>query len=226
VAPAKAKISDDIVAVFREVQASGLAGTKGEFESTAQYQARLTSWKGGTKKYVFVVDKPQEGPFKEYTFEYDADAEEMHLTIGNEYIVSDTFQLRSIRTVLGTYVGANAYGVKKSITRMVENTYYLRLSSSSPFELFSKGEYGSSKPAKFTWTMDRATARANKESLRIGLEGTIPSPEATQETSLTEPTIDFPRHILVYSRTLPFSLEELRVLNLRTGVTVASFHAQ
>ena len=70
--------SDNIVAVFREVQASGLADAKGEFESTAQYQARLAPWKGGTKKHVFVVDKDAVSDFEAYyTFEYDADTEEM-----------------------------------------------------------------------------------------------------------------------------------------------------
>jgi hypothetical protein len=205
--PAKAMLSDNIVAVFRAVQASGLAGAKGEFESTAQYEARLASWKGGTKKYVFLIDKDEQSEFEAYyTFEYDADAEEMHLTVGCNYLAGDTIRLRSIRTVLGTYVGTNAFGVKKIITRMVENSYFVGLSSSSPFKLFSKDEYGISfEPAKFTWTMDPAAARANKESLRIAVVGTVPSPEATEETSLTEPTINRPRQVLVYSRTLPFS---------------------
>ena len=115
--------------------------------------------------------------------------------------------------------------MKNNITRMVENRYFVGLSSSSPFELFGKDEYGSLEPAKFTWAIDPAAA-ANKESLRIPVVGSVPSPEATGETSLTEPTINRPRQVLVYSRTLPFSLEAVRVLNSRTGATVASFPSQ
>jgi hypothetical protein len=217
--PAKAMFSDNIVAVFRAVQASGLAGAKSEFESTTQYEARLASWKGGTKKYVFVVESNgQPDDFANYTFKYDADAKEMLLTVGSKYEVSDSVQLRSIRTVLGTYVGVNAFGVKKLITRMVEETYYVKLSPSSPFHLFTWAG-----PSWFSWGMDPAAARANKESLRIAVVGTVPSPEATEEKSPAEPTINRPRQVLVYSRTLPFSLEELRVINSRTGATVASF---
>lgn len=224
-ASAKAMVGDNIVALFRAVQASGSAGAKSEFESTAQYEARLASWKGGTKKYVFVLDKEEQSPLDAYyTFEYDADAEEMHLTVGSNYLAGDTIQLRSIRTVIGTYVGTNAFGVKKTITRIVEYSYYVNLSSSSPFKLFSKDEYGISfEPAKFAWTMDPVAARASKAALRIAVVGAVPSPEATEETRLTEPTTSRPREVLVYSRTLPFSLEELRVLNSRTGATVASF---
>jgi TonB family protein len=221
--PTRPAFSDDITAVFRAVKASGLAGPKSEFESTAQYETRLASWKGGTKKYVFVVEKNEESVMNGYKFEYDADSQEMRLTVGSEYLVSDTIQMRSDRTALGTYVGSNAYGVKRTITRMVEYTYFVSLYYSSPFELFSKDQYDILKPAQFNWRMDPTAARATKESLRIAFVGTIPSPEATEETSLTEPTISRPRQILVYSRTLPFSLEELRVLNSRTGATVASF---
>jgi hypothetical protein len=130
VAPAKAALFDNVIAVFREVQASGLAGAKGEFESTAQYEARLASWKskGATKKYVFVIENNgQTDDFANYTFKYDADAEAMHLTVGSKYDDSDSLQLRSIRTVLGTYVGVNAFGVKKLITREAEETYYLKV---------------------------------------------------------------------------------------------------
>jgi TonB family protein len=221
--PTRPAFSDDITAVFRAVKASGLAGPKSEFESTAQYEARLASWKGGTKKYVFVVEKNEESVMNGYKFEYDADSQEMRLTVGSEYVVSDTIQMRSDRTALGTYVGSNAYGVKRTITRMVEYTYFVSIYSSSPFELFSKDQFDILKPAQFNWRMDPTAARATKDSLRIAFLGTIPSPEATEETSLTEPTISRPRQILVYSRTLPFSLEELRVLNSRTGATVASF---
>ena len=147
----------------------------------------------------------------------------MHLTVGMEYLVSETIQVQSVSTVLGTYVGSNAFGVKKIITRMVEHAYHVDLDSSSPFTLFSTGQFNRVEPAKFTWTMDPIVARANKEFLRIALVGSVPSPAVTEDTSLIEPTIDRPRQILVYSRNLPFSLEELRVLNSRTGVTVASF---
>lgn len=222
--PIKAMYYHNIVTVFREVQASGLAGPKGEFESTAQYEARLASWKakGATKKYVFAVEQGEDN----YTFNYDADAEEMALTVGNEYLVSNTIPLRVIRTVLGTYVGTNVFGVKKIITRMVEDTYSAELSRSSPFQLFSKGEYGILAPAMFSWKMNSAAASANKAYLRIAVVGTIPSPEATEEQGLREPTIDHPRQSLLHSRTIPFSLEELRVLDSRTGATVASFPPQ
>jgi hypothetical protein len=202
-APGKATFSDDIVAAFREVQASGSALVKDEFESTAQYHARLRSLKGKgeTKKYVFIVEKDRDN----YTFEYNADAEQMHLTVGTKYLVSDTVQLRSIQTVLGTYVGTNAFGVKKIITRTVEDTYYVSLSSSSPFRLFGKDPYDMFEPAMFTWAMDPAAAKATKEYLRIAVVGTVPSPElATEEKGIRDPTIDDPRQSLICSRTLPF----------------------
>jgi hypothetical protein len=223
VAPARLTFSDDIAAVFREVQASGLAGAKSEFESTAQYQARLASWlvKGGTKRYIFAFDRGAEGAFEGYyTFDYNADAELMRLTVEN-MLAEEPIPLRSTRMVLGTYLGTNALGVKRTVTRMVKNIYYVSLSSSSPLKLFTKDDYGLYlDPARFTWPMDPAAARANKASLSLALVGTIPLPEATEEKGLDEPTIDDPQQVLVYSRTLPFSLEELRVINSRTGATV------
>jgi hypothetical protein len=159
--PAKATPVDNIVAVFHEVQASGLAGARGEFETTAQYEARLAAWKrkGAARKYVFLVENNGQLDSFTYTLEYNADTESMHLIVG-EYD-TDTVQLRTIRTVLGTYVGVNAFGVKKLITRMMEETYHLKLSESSPLHLTIEGRHGETAPAEYVWHMEPAAARTN-----------------------------------------------------------------
>lgn len=221
VARAKDIVYDDIAAAFRAVKAAGAAAPKSEFETTAQYQARLGSWRGGAKKYVFVVEKSFSD---EYTFEYDADAEEMHLTVGGLYLSLDDIQVRSGRTVLGTSAGTNPFGVKMVITNVVESNYHIKLDSTSPFRPFSQGTQH--PQAKFSWTMRLAEAKANKKILCVAVVGTIPRPEATEETAVNEATISRPKHVLVYTRTLPCSLEELRVVNPRTGATFASFRQQ
>jgi hypothetical protein len=147
----------------------------------------------------------------------------MNLTVGKEYLVQDTLQIRSVLRVLGTSVGTNAFGVKKIITNVVEHCYYVKLDPASAFELFRKDTYGSLQPAKLNWRMTQSEARATKEALRIELVGSIPSPEPTEETSVSTPTINNPIELLTFGHSLPFSLSELRVINSRTGATVTRF---
>ena len=71
--------------------------------------------------------------------------------------------------------------------------------------------------------MDPTAARLNKRYLRVALLGTVPTPDATEETTLREPTISAPQEISIHSRRLPFSLEELRIIDSRTSETLATF---
>jgi hypothetical protein len=111
----------------------------------------------------------------------------------------------------------------KTITRILDVVYEVKLSSSSPFQLFGKNSYGAFEPATYAWPMDPTAARLNKRYLRVALLGTVPTPDATEETTLREPTISAPQEISIHSRRLPFSLEELRIIDSRTSEILASF---
>lgn len=221
----RAATVDSIVAAFRSLKASRLAGLKSEFETTAEFESRLAAWEatGAMRKYVFVVDREVDT----YSLDYDADAREMHVTIGKEHLIADTVQVTSTRAVLGTYVGTNAFGVKKTIERTVEDSYCVRLAPSSPFSLYRDGELAR-QPRKFEFPIDpieAIEARAIKPYLRIALVGRISSPEATEEEYLRQPKLNDPVESLIRTRTLPFSLDELRILDIRTCRTVASYSA-
>jgi len=232
--------ADDIAAVFREVQASGLAAGKNEFETTAQYEARLGAWKGGGKKYVFIVDQ-DDRPGGNYTFRYDADTGEMHMEVwfydAISAIRSKVIRLRRDENVLGQYTAENNFGVTRTVTRVAQNDYYVELFS-SVLNDGSPGMENKTQPhlyepplfntnrTKFTWSMDVTAAMASKGVLRIALVGTIFSPEITNYTDTRNPTIEYPFETTKYTQILPFNLVQLRVIDSQTGMTIAAFPPQ
>jgi len=214
--------ADDVAVIYQELSSplNRRASARGEFETTAQYKARLASWmtKYSNRQYVLLIETEDE-----YSLQYNADTEEMTLTIGEEYLVSDTVKIRSTRKLLGTYLGSNSFGVKRVVTKVSRDEYYARLFISSPFELFPAGEFGLKKPTVFRWPMTIAEAKLSKSALRLALVGTIPSPGVEEESSVVSPTTDTPLQVFRRDRTIPFRLQELRVVNVQSGLTVVAF---
>jgi len=109
--------ADDVAVIYQELSSplNRRASARGEFETTAQYKARLASWmtKYSNRQYVLLIETEDE-----YSLQYNADTEEMTLTIGEEYLVSDTVKIRSTRKLLGTYLGSNSFGVKRVVTKV------------------------------------------------------------------------------------------------------------
>jgi hypothetical protein len=115
----------DIYAVSKAVASQITA--KGEYETTAQYQARLSQAKEtfGQKLYAFILETSS---ILEPKIGYDADGERILVELDRGSVSYSSGRDINIKTDYQTErsVGSNAFGVKRVITTLYGKEFYLR----------------------------------------------------------------------------------------------------
>lgn len=155
--------------------------SKGEFETSAEYDARLASLPFGI--YAFRVDAPE--------ISYNADAEVMRVRVSNSLAYTERpmrrwYDFEGDVVPIGTYVAQNAYGVKAEVTK----------AQSSRLRLIDRE---SSMDGPDAWVgefnVKAADARALKPKLEVMLLAAIDADAAKTidgETHETTPTVSSP----------------------------------
>jgi hypothetical protein len=210
--------------IDRVILAGGMKG-KDEFETTEQYDARRNEGKAVTAKQgtlVFVL------PPDTFDLTYSADAQEMRikLTARRKFLFFDgggstsgnTFIIRSTQISKSSYVGTNAFGVKMSIESTVSRDHGVFVAQGSTVTLND-----TSNAASFTFSMDIEEARVSKRSLRVALVGKLAEWRVYSIEDGHSPTVEEPWDSLTKGLYIPFLLEEVRVLDSRTGQVVSNF---
>jgi hypothetical protein len=203
--------------INRLILAGGLKG-KDEFETTEQYDARR---KAGAAKYgtlVFVL--PPDAP----DLTYSADAEEMKINLRTNHTYfddggstsGDTFVVRNTLISKSSYVGTNAFGVKKLIQSTVSKDYGVIVEPGSPLHL-------NEVFTAFTFSMDTEEARVSKRFLRVALVGKLTESRVHASEERHSPTVTEPWDSLTEGLYIRLLLEEVRVLDSRTGEGVSNF---
>ena len=142
---------------------------RGEFETAGEYATRVQSWKAGSKIWLnagFAIDPDD--------FTFDPDRDVLRLTPTNDIIGGE-----SEFDDLGTYVGANAFGVTREVRRK-------RLHS----RVVSIEGYGHVLPKGREISMDRETAADLEKNGRLHVLGYLRDTDG--EFNRGTPTLDRP----------------------------------
>jgi hypothetical protein len=210
--------------IDRLILAGGLKG-KEEFETTEQYDARRGAGKAsaarqGTLVFVLPPDTPD--------LIYSADAQEMEIKLmarrtflffdGGGSTSGSTFAIRNTLISKSSYIGTNAFGVKRSIESTVSKDLGVFIVPRSPVTLNEL-----SSDAAFTFSMDTEEARVSKRFLRVALVGKLDESRVYSSEDGHSPTVEEPWQSITKGLFIPFLLEEVRVLDSRTGEVVTNF---
>jgi hypothetical protein len=218
-------LGDNISQLIDRVILAGGKKGKDEFETTEQYDARRNEAKTVTAKLgtlVFVL------PPDTLDLIYSADAQEMRIKLtathkslffdGGGLTSGNTFIVRSTQISKSSYVGTNAFGVKKSIESTVFRNHGVFVAQGSTVTLNER-----SNAATFTFSMDIEEARVSKRFLRVALVGKLVEWRVYSVEDGHSPTVEEPWDSFTTGLYIPFLLEEVRVLDSRTGQVVSNF---
>jgi hypothetical protein len=218
-------LGDNISQLIDRVILAGGKKGKDEFETTEQYDARRNEGKAVTAKLrtlVFVL------PPDTFDLTYSADAQEMRIKLtardkflsfdGGGSMSGNTFIVQSTQISKSSYVGTNAFGVKKLIESVVFRNYGVFVAQGSTVTLNER-----SNSASFTFSMDIEEARVSKRFLRVALVGKLAEWRVYSIEDGHSPTVEEPWDSFTTGLYIPFLLEEVRVLDSRTGQVVSNF---
>lgn len=223
--PVSAWKRDDIRLLTRRLIAGGGTDKKGEFETTEHFESRMASLlKNNSQKLVFV--KPSEDlvrwvdPGEDITYDADTRQFTAHLRAQpaslyeDASISTDSVTIRSILLSSWDYIGKNSFGVSKRIHSSVWEDYGVAFSNDSAVEFSGVWD--------FLGPIDPRDAKLLKPFLSIALVGTLAEAHVHIESKHSEPTISSPYERLTNSFHVLMTLQEIQVIDTRTGRVVAS----
>lgn len=193
----------DIEEMYRQLTRAVPSTRRDEYETDDEYVARrkeaLSTARVSdhplTSAFVFLVDD---------TLRYDVDRGAFESNIWNPLTVAST------RTSQGRYVGSNAFGVSKSVERVLAESWVLRFSGSQ-LHL-----------AKYGFEMERTLAKEMGKSLQTLLVVQLTDPFHESEGETTDPTITAPTAITSHTHAITVSLRRVVVYRKDTGAIVLS----
>ncbi len=223
-----ASIGNDILQVINALLADGKA--KGEYETTAAYEARKDAVSKRFGQLVFML------PRGASEFAYDADTQEMTLHLAAEMDFFDceknrgasgcseesvaalsgfTIDLVSKVLATGSYVGSNAYGAKATIKSTTFGTHGISISNLRQCSPIFDPDTGA---ANMRFPMGVEQARAGKPFLRALMVGNLSEPIVYRSNfSPTDgPTISMPFELKKKGLYVPFVLKEIQIIDARS----------
>jgi hypothetical protein len=203
---------------------------KTEFETTDQYQNRLDSFIAQhQQQYVFVNDPKEDNHEDMGDFKYDADDEAIYRTIKLSSVDGRSILLRSKLIDRGSYVGSNAFGVRKIVTKLDQTNYELSVTTRSEVfvddDLSFEGSYPY-RPAvhndliwliKIKVPMIASEAAASRNYLRIALVCTLVGSDIVHTDTYRGATITDPTEVHWHDRGLPVVINKVLIFDSRTG---------
>jgi hypothetical protein len=216
----------DIMKVIDGLLKAAAATGKGEFETTAEYEARRRALTAPQDTLVFVLP--------EVAASYNADGGTMEVSVMPERFDSDvgqqlapsdlgkirgdTFTLLTVPGKGGLYNGTNAMGAKRIITYLESTDYGLVITPNSLMTFNAR-----SGAVFFSFRVDLIDARMLKPFLKLALVGRITEPRLYSNRIAHTPTFTEPWDTKREGLYVPFSVEEVRILDSRNGHMIANF---
>jgi hypothetical protein len=232
---------DDVEKIYRILSKSPNLKGKTEFETTADYQKRISDLskiplpnKSADSVLTFIYHPKFDSYSSKLTSKYDADAQtlEINLEVRTLTYVIDNENLGLTRTPsvmardvdlkpMGTYEGETAYGVKRTIERSLMTYYFIGINNANSFSGIKSGY---DRRIKFTLPLAPAKAKEIKENLAVLYVGKLVSPFSALSGSRLKPTVDKPRDLTVGEFILTMNVSDIWFYNSTTGEVVAKFN--
>jgi hypothetical protein len=221
----------DAEALWAAVAARKRGLQKSEFETQAEYDGRAAAFSrvpvlgGLTPGSTFAFIVPLEATY---------DAENGLMKIANplsedySYLQSSAHSvtLREQRTPVGTYIGTNAFGVKKKILKVLirKTELLLEIPNWMKKDVFpSPYTYVDSLADTVELAMNAPDARRHKPGLRALLIGNLASPFTASADEHSTPTIDDPYDRTYVKHAVVLAIQELWIVDVRSGEVLAQY---
>ena len=165
-------------------------------------------------------------------FTYDADTEKMRLRLSNEYWIvlddggasGEKLSLTSKLVQTGSYVAINGYGAKELVRSSTYSVHGIVVSLSSPGSWrFHQGSDAEGACWEHTFSLSVDQARTVKSFLRMLFVCELAEGRVYKGHGGVSPTIDAPLEIKTNGLYIPLLLEEVRVIDIRSGKPIETF---
>jgi hypothetical protein len=223
---------DDFEQIYKIVSRSPNLKDKSEFETTADYQRRITDLskialpnKSADSVLVFAYRPTRIEYSRFFTAKYDADTQNLQISITAESVrylsKSERVEFVEIMTgpakdaqlkSLGTYEGSNAYGTTRTIEKSLMSYHSVGVSN-----------FKSLQRLNFALSVPPSKAKEIKENLAILYVGKLVTPFFALDASSLKPTINRPRDVLIGNHILTMNLSEIWLYNGATGEIISKF---
>ena len=225
--PAVAAMGDSVASLINRLIIGGALDEKGEFETSEHFKSKRDSLvHANGKKMLLVAERDSD------EFVYDADSSSLHMklsAIGRKIDIEDegslpTFVIASNLVSARSYVGSNAFGVKKTIFSAKYNQYEIAMADDSGYD-FPENTIGTYKTGTFDpmerdVPMTATRAKSLKPYLRFAFYGNLKDGRVLLHTESNTATISSPYETERRCMTAIFTVEEIRVVDSRTGATI------
>lgn len=205
--------------------------SKGEFETTAAFEARLQRMQTEplvgalTKDDLIPVVGVSDRILDRIESKYDADTEELTVTLEPQAPIIGVkmdFSRRSTSLKYNfrpttTYVGVNAYGAKTTVEQSITYIYSLLFENVAAFSTNPPEQFSASSIIETRLKLTPSAARAAKENLRVLFLIRLVEPSIEKGYLSKKPTISAPRDTLAVYHYLHANVEQIWIYNYETG---------
>jgi hypothetical protein len=179
---------------------------KGEFESTAEFEARR-------ERLTKAIDMPGgfvacSSPSDEVRLSYDADRQNFELSFDSDLVLAEDFKKT------GTYVSRTAMGARANVTSYLSIKYHLNTKKSLArrvTECLAQSSYG---PNRMYFYVPISDAARIKEDSIVIFSGKIVPPIFSKDRTPGNPTLDNPSDVYTVNLNLGFQIDSITVYDL------------
>jgi hypothetical protein len=200
--------TDDIEVLVRQFIATG-SGTKSEFETTAQFEARIKQGSQAGRRYAFVHGSSD-------SFAYDADKGVM---TASTLPLDSRLSIKEVLRSTDSKVGQNSYGARTDFLSSVYDEFGIVLSKAS----ISWLNVTILEDIKLSFPLSIDRAQEIKPYLRMVLVGTVPDTQVYRDEGYSAATVSNPIEKTLHWLYINFDITEVRIVDARTGNEVAKF---
>ncbi len=194
---------------------------KSEFETLTEFDSRYSEWEsklfggGLLRRNTFVISIKMMEEINPYAgHKFDAESSMMNTKARGDCGNNNGLVIGRSVVNRGGYVGQNAYGVKRQISKQRADVLCLRFTSDIEWMIY--------KPVK----MSSSEAKDFVDNGVIGLTGDVVAPFVYRESTKTTPTIDEPLEIEINMLGIVFDVKKLVVFNPKTGKVFVIAHRE
>ena len=227
--------TDDLEVLLRQFAAAGTK-TKSEFETTAQFEARIKQSRPAGRTYAFVYGSyassgsasqalPEEVQLMTQrfppSFAYNADEGIMTTTL------SPDLTLKVVVRRVDSEIGQNSFGATTNFQSVLFDEFAVNASKASVYWINDKFHRDAAYPGleriKLSFPLSVEQAREIKPYLRIVLAGTVSGTEVHCSPYREAATLRIPVQRDRQRCAIDFDITELRIVDARTGKEVTTF---
>jgi hypothetical protein len=227
--------TDDLEVLFRQFATAGTE-TKSEFETTAQFEARIKQSRPAGRTYAFVYGSyassgsasqalPEEVQLLTQRFppSFAYNADEGIMTT----VLSSDLTLKVVVRRVGSEIGQNSFGATTNFQSVLFDEFAVNASRASVYwlndELYRDEAYRGLEMTKLSFPLSVEQARDIKPYLRIVLAGTVSGTEVHCSSYREAATLRIPVQRDGQRCSIEFDITEVRIVDARTGKEVTTF---